>query len=147
MNNDDSKSTARRWTEIAGWAYIVSGVALAVASLSPGALHFITTLVIPDAGPPVRAEALYAGIGGGLTAGFGAAMAGFARATTMATGARAFAVGLVTWFVVDTGASLGHGSWQNAIGNVVFLALGLAPVWALGASGEKARMERSAETA
>ncbi len=147
MNQDPSKNTARRWTAIAGWAYVVSGVGLALASLSPGALRFITTLVLSDPGRPGGAEGLFAGVAGGLTAGFGAAMAFFARATSTATGARAFAVGLATWFVVDTGASLALGSWQNAVGNVGFFALGLAPVAALGAGRGATTTEGTPETA
>lgn len=118
----------RRLSQVAGWMYVISGVGLAIASLFPSVLHFVDRLAVPEAAAPERIVGLYAGVGGGLTAGFGAAMIVVARAKDLASAVRGVGVGLVTWYVVDTGASLLHGSWQNAIGNTVFGAVGLVPI-------------------
>ncbi len=102
----------------------------------------MTRLAIPEALAPDRALGLYAGVAGGLTAGFGAAIVGVARATSLSAATRAVAIGLVTWFLVDTSASLAHESWQNAIGNFVFLGVGLPPVWLLGRGARSMRSAR-----
>ena len=118
----------RKLTQVAGWMYVASGIALAIASLFPSALHFLDRLAVPEAAVPERIVGLYAGVGGGLTAGFGVAMIGLARAKDLRAAFRGMGLGLVTWYAVDTGASLLHGSWQNALGNTAFLAIGLLPL-------------------
>ena len=142
----DIKKNARLLAEVAGWAYVASGLALAVVSLSPTALQLVNALAVPEASSPDRIARVYAGVGGGLTAGFGAAMVGVARAQTLAMAARGMTLGLVSWFVVDTGASLAHGSWQNAIGNVLFFMLGLPPMWALAATERPGHMADAKRT-
>ena len=42
--------------------------------------------------------------------------------------AGALATGVAVWCVVDSAGSLGHGSWQNVIGNVGFAAIGIVPL-------------------
>lgn len=145
--NADPTVKARRLTEIAGWIYVASGLALAAASLWPAALAFVTSLVAPGAGPPDRVRGLFAGVAGGLTVGFGAALVGLARATTLAMAARAMATAVAAWFLVDTSASLAHGSWQNALGNVGFLVIGLLPLRALASQDGAARSGHNREPA
>jgi hypothetical protein len=124
-----------RWMEIAGWVYGVVGVGFVGLSFLPEALAWVVELALPGAGPVERTAQLFAAIAGGLTAGLGGVLATAARlpAEVRAGAARAAAVGLVVWFVADSAGSLGHGSWQNVLGNLGFLVLGLPP--AMLASG------------
>jgi hypothetical protein len=131
MDLQTDKKT-RLFVEIAGWTYASSGVALALISFSSPALAALTALVVPEATTPDRALCVYAGVAGGLTVGLGASLIGVARASSLARAFRGLAVGLLSWFLVDTAASLAHGSWQNALGNLLFLPIGLLPLWRLG---------------
>jgi hypothetical protein len=124
---------ARRFLGLAGWLYLAAGVAMAVASFFPPALVGALSLVLPVTGADAGAGLLL-GIAGGLTAGFGATMVGVSRGpdAVLDAGARALATGVVTWFAIDSAASLGHGAWPNALANVAFLAIGLLPLAFLG---------------
>lgn len=135
---------ARRWVVIAGVVYVASGIGLAAISFAPDLLAWVTRLAVPELGTPDRALATYAGIAGGLTVGFGVAMACAGRAVTPAS---ALVRGLLAWFAVDTAASLAHGSWQNALGNVLFLLVGLPPLWLLAARSRDELDERHPTTA
>ena len=127
----------RRWLAVAGWAYVISGVAFAIGSLSPAFLDLVQGVALPGGGPAGAGVGLWAGIGGGLTAGLGAIFVAAARALDQgpAAVARALAIGVGVWFVVDSAASAAHGSWQNVIGNLGFLAVGLPPLLRLGFGG------------
>jgi hypothetical protein len=128
----------RAWVKAAGTVYVVAGSALALLSFVPAWLERIDRLLVPGAGFPDVACRAYAGVAGGLTAGIGVMIVGVAT-TCDARGARALAAGLGVWFVLDTMASLGHGAWPNAVGNVVFLAIGLVPLLRLGFGTEGGR--------
>lgn len=134
-----------RWMGIAGWGYVGVGLAFAVVSLEPEVLRWIAALALPGAGPVDRTAQLFSGIAGGLTAGFGATMVVGARleAAVRSGVARAIAAGLLAWFVVDSAASALHGSWQNVIGNLAFLALGLPPALALAGRASHAALDRA----
>ena len=130
--------TDKRWLVVAGWFYVLGGVAFAIGSLSPAFLDTVLGLAITAYPGGAGVESgLWAGVCGGLTAGMGAIFIAGARAMDQgpAAVARAIAIGVVVWFVVDTGASLAHGSWQNGIGNLGFLALALPPLLRLAARG------------
>lgn len=115
---------------LSGWAYVLSGAAFALLSFWPAGLSATVGAVLPGGGPVDAAAALMTGIAGGLTAGFGAAMIALARtpALDLAAAVRALSHGLLLWFVIDSGASIGHGAWRNAVANVLFLAIGLLPL-------------------
>ncbi len=121
----------RAWLKAAGIVYVVAGSALTLLSFVPPWLERIDRLLVPGAAFPDVACRTYAGVAGGLTAGIGAMIVGLAT-TCDSRGARALAAGLGVWFVLDTTASLGHGAWPNAVGNVLFLAIGLVPLVRLG---------------
>src|SRR5688500_5736544 len=119
--------SARKWMETIGWMYVVMGVGFVAVSFAPSALGEVTRIALPNANAPDRAVALFAAIGGGLTAGMGAMLALVARALDRggAAVARAMGVGLFVWFVLDSGASIGHGAWRNALSNTLLFAPGL----------------------
>ncbi|MBK6693322.1 MAG: hypothetical protein IPG50_14110 [Myxococcales bacterium] len=126
---------ARRFASVGGWLYVASGLALVALSFAPPWLGALTRLAVPEAAAPDRALALYAGVAGGLTVGLGVAVVAAVR-EAHTSGVACVAQGVFAWFVVDTLASLGHGSWQNAIGNTAFLLLA-APLWSLRRASAK----------
>lgn len=119
-----------RYVALAGWGYALSGLGLVALSFVPRALAAVIEVALPASGPPGRAAALMLGIGGGLTAGMGVTLALVARGAAQGPRAvfRGLAAGLIAWWAVDSLASLGHGSWQNAVSNTGFLLLGLVPL-------------------
>jgi len=115
---------------VVGWLYVASGVALAAVSFWPAGLLAVVQLVLPGTSSVDAAAQVLAGVGGGLTAGLGAMITSLARPRADGDGARrAVAVGLCTWCLIDSAASIGHGAWRNAVGNALFLAIGLLPLW------------------
>lgn len=123
-----------KWIRLSGWIYVVAGVGLFVASLVPSLQHRVDLLLVPGAAPPDALRGVYASVAGGLTAGVGAMLVRVDERTDV----RLLVTGLLTWFVIDTAGSLAHGSWQNALGNVLFLVVGLGPL--LLARGEVGRL-------
>lgn len=122
-----------RWLGIAGWGYLGVGLALTVLSFEPEELRLVVALALPGASAVDHTSQVFAAIAGALTAGVGAMLVASARleGEARAGAARAIAAGLVAWFVIDSAASALHGSWQNVIGNLGLLALGLPPALAL----------------
>ncbi|MCK6547091.1 hypothetical protein L6R52_14675 [Myxococcota bacterium] len=114
----------------AGAIYLVVGVGAVVGSFFQGFLDLLHGLAMPHAVPAAAGVGLWATVVGGLTAGFGATIIAVARAMDRgpAAVARALATGVGVWCLVDSAGSLGHGSWQNVVGNVAFAAIGLVPL-------------------
>ena len=112
-----------------GWIYLVAGWAFVGVSFVPQVLTALLGAVLPGVEVGGGA-ALMTAIAGGVTAGLGAVALGLGRAREidLSAAVRALALGLVVWFVTDSGASIAHGAWRNAVGNAGFLAIGLLPV-------------------
>jgi hypothetical protein len=138
----------RVWMERSGWAYVVAGAVFVVLAFVPSWLDALDRLAMPGADPATPITRLYTAIAGALTAGMGVMVALSARWLDRgpAAIARALAAGVLTWFVLDSGASLALGSWQNAVGNVGFLLLGL-PSALLARSEVAPRLDGSRATA
>jgi len=120
--NDPMTPAVARTLRYAGAATAALGVGFAAAAVwAPGVLEAAYRAIGPqvhsEIGPAAR---LGAGIYGGLMAGFGvtAYMVGRRASTT-----RAFALGLASWWVVDSAASVAIGYPLNALSNLGFLAL------------------------
>jgi hypothetical protein len=111
----------------AGWFTVLAGLGLALVSFAPAALFELNRLAVPGAAAPDTSNAVYAGICGGLTAGLGVAIVAAAKSLNLAV-VRAVMQATLVWYVIDSGASIGHGSWQNALSNTVFLAVILPPM-------------------
>lgn len=112
-------------------ATAVFGVAFAgVAVLAPGALESLYRLLGPgtptEVGPAAQ---LATGIYGGLMAGWGTSFYLVGRGVSFG---KAGAIGLATWYVVDSAASIAVGYPLNAVSNLAFL-LPFAP-FMVGAS-------------
>jgi hypothetical protein len=106
------------------------GVAMAVAG-GTSAMGLLNDRIDPafwgDAsvtGPAADYRAWIFAVLGGTMAGWGVAVFALAR-HGIAEGLRwawnAVALGLAVWFPLDTGYSLAHGVWVNALGNTVIL--------------------------
>jgi hypothetical protein len=137
MNSNDPW----RWVARAGAVYVLVGALFVAASFYDPALRVLDAVLVPDRAEITRSVRMYAAVMGAVVVGFGA-MLGRVAATIergpIAVGA-ALRDAVLLWFVVDTSASLLHGSWQNALFNVGSLALGLAPITlALRAMRERA---------
>lgn len=123
-------ATARRLTAVVGAMYTLVGGAFVVASFHDGLLGAVNAWLVPDRAAPTPAARLYAAVMGAVVVGLGVTLArvSIAAARGPAAVGRALRDGLLAWFVVDTTASLLHGSWQNALFNVLSLSLGLPPI-------------------
>lgn len=125
-------SLFRGWLLVSGLGWTAAGVALAVVSFFPGALDAGNRLVLPDAAPSTTVTGLLCAITGGLTTGLGVIFMALARADLTRAGAvlRAVAWGVVTWYLVDSTASVLHGGWRNAVSNTVaFLGAAVPLFW------------------
>jgi hypothetical protein len=82
----------------------------------------------------VRYVSLAHAIIGGVMVGWGIALLLVTR-ELIAKGSRLgwnlIAISLGAWFIPDTTYSLLSGYWQNAVLNIVFLALFATPLWAI----------------
>lgn len=81
-----------------------------------------------------RGAYLHVGIAGGLYAGWSLTLLLLARNERLAREPAlwsAISLGLVLWYMLDSGASLLTGGVYNVIGNTLFFALMLAPALAL----------------
>jgi hypothetical protein len=123
-------STAWRWTTWVGALYALVGAGFVGASFSTSALSTLNAILVPDLTPPTQSVRMYAAVMGAVIVGLGVLLARVARSVERgpAAIARALRDGLLAWFVVDTVASLLHGSWQNALFNVLSLSAGLPPL-------------------
>lgn len=129
-----------KWFNVSGLFLEVSGILMVLAALIPGGLDAaIGMLFVPaldvTLGAPAR---LGAGIGGAVLTGWGATMVVLARemkALGPASVGRAFAVGALTWFVLDGLVSVSLHAYLNLPGNVVYLVAMLLPAWGLTQGG------------
>lgn len=126
----------RLWLLAANVLVIVAGVGLALLALFGSMSWLMGVLYLP--GEPDVSEArtlsFAIGVSGAVMVGWGASMLlVYLDATTIEQPrlARAFLVGVVTWFVLDCAVSLTLGAVVNAAANVVFLAALLPPLAAL----------------
>lgn len=130
---------------LGGLMGLVAGLALIIAGVWP-ALGFDLMIaeVAPHlAGEPPTTIARQAiQVSGALTLGLGAAALAarpvFAGRADARGGARAFAVGLIVWYLPDTAGSIDLGIPFNAVGNTIFLALLLPPAVAFARRGPPA---------
>ncbi len=119
-----------RWVARAGAVYVFVGVAFVAASFFDPALRALDALLVPDRAEITQSVRMYAAVMGAVVVGFGAMLGRVAASIErgpIAIGA-ALRDAVLLWFVVDTSASLLHGSWQNALFNAGSLALGLGPI-------------------
>jgi hypothetical protein len=126
MNSNDPW----RWVARAGAVYVLVGAAFVAASFFDPALRWLDVVIVSDRAEITRSVRMYAAVMGAVVVGFGAMLGRVASAIErgpLAVGT-ALRDGVLLWFVVDTSASLLHGSWQNALFNVGSLALGLTPI-------------------
>ncbi|MFO0744219.1 MAG: hypothetical protein U1F43_00905 [Myxococcota bacterium] len=124
-------ASQKRALVFGGSATAVLGAGFAVAAVAlPGALEALYRLAGPAADPSVGGAArLATGIYGGLMAGWGVTLALLGREVPVA---RAAGLGLVTWWAVDSAASIATGFPWNAVSNTAFLALFAPLVLGLG---------------
>ena len=134
----------RVWMERSGWAYVAAGMVIVALAFAPSWLDALDRLALAGADPATPITRLYAAIAGALTAGLGVTIALSARWLDRgpAAVARALGAGVLTWFVLDSGASLALGSWQNVVGNLGFLLLGL-PIAAVARSAAAPALDGS----
>ncbi len=111
--------------EAASWLFASIGFAFCILSFFDPAFDRLNAILIPDAAPADPTSRLYALVMGAVLAGFGTTLAILARTATVEPGNvdKAILAGFSTWFFLDTGGSLLHGSWQNAVFNSVALAI------------------------
>lgn len=122
--------SAWRLTSAVGALYSMVGAIFVAASFHDGTLRLLNGLLVPDSALPGPSVRLYAAVMGAVVVGFGVMLARVARAADhgpLAIG-RALRDAVLAWFVVDTTASVLHGSWQNAVFNLLSLAAGLPPI-------------------
>ena len=117
------------------------GVYSVFASMFPGPLGVeavYDVLFSGAAGPLGNTGRFGLGLAGALTTWIGVSLYLLAPALTsersvpVATIRRAFLIGLVDWFVLDSLASVAAGAPLNVLGNVGFLVVIGLPLWALG---------------
>jgi len=103
----------------------------AAAVVAPDLLLDLYRLVAaPGTSVDLGASArLATGIYGGLMAGWGALMFGLGRVVDVP---RAAATGILTWYVVDSAASIATGFPWNALSNAAFLVPSLPLLMSLG---------------
>jgi hypothetical protein len=117
---------------ITGWALILFGlftVTGAVPAIDAGADLFLDLVFLPLDGAPsvtTKAERLLFGILGGVTAGWGVVLWQLARGACMR---QAALWGGISWFVIDSTASILAGGAMNALYNCAFLVLFLWAGW------------------
>ncbi len=123
-------AVAWRVTSAVGALYALVGFVFVVVSFDDATLRWMNTVLVPDPSPPTSAVRLYAAVLGAVVLGLGVMLGRVASAAERGPSAiaRALRDGLVAWFVVDTGASLLHGSLPNVVFNVISLTAGLAPI-------------------
>lgn len=134
-------SSAWRLTAAAGVLYSTVGAIFVAASFHDPTLGLLNRLLVPDSSPPSPAVRLYAAVMGAVVVGFGVMLARVARSADRGPSAigRALRDAVLAWFVVDTAASLLHGSWQNALFNLLSLSAGLPPILLAVRSSETRR--------
>jgi len=126
-----------RWMTVVAAAMVALGVVMAIAG-GTGLLGFLNDRFDPtfwgDAPvpePAVDYRAWLFAVLGGTMAGWSVAMIVLIR-RGIAEGIRwawtAVALGLAVWYPLDTGYSLGHHVWINAVGNTVILASMAVPL-------------------
>jgi hypothetical protein len=124
--------TSSHWrlTSAAGALYSTVGAIFVAASFHDPTLGLLNRLLVPDSSPPSPAVRLYAAVMGAVVVGFGVMLARVARGAERGPSAiaRALRDAVLAWFIVDTTASLLHGSWQNALFNLLSLTAGLPPI-------------------
>lgn len=119
-----------RWMVMVAGLMVAMGVTMAVLG-GTSAMGVLNDRIDPafwgDAsvtGPAADYRAWIFAVLGGTMAGWSVAMTLLIR-HGIAQGLRwawnAVALGLLVWFPLDTGYSLGHGVWINAVGNTVIL--------------------------
>ena len=123
-------SNAWRWVARVGVLYALVGATFTLASFYDPLLSLLGEILVPDREPPTASVRMYAAVMGAVVLGLGATMFRVARSVDQGPVgvARGLRDGLLAWFLVDTTASLLHGSWQNSIFNVLSLAVGLPPL-------------------
>jgi hypothetical protein len=132
-----SERTWWRWLLLAAAVTIGLGGALVVLALVGVPAVLMDILYLPGE-PDVATAATVSfavGVTGSVMAGWGASMLIIYLDPEMARRpviARAFLVGVLLWFALDCAVSLALGAMVNVVGNVLFLALLLPPLAALG---------------
>lgn len=119
---DSMSPTVARNLKFAGAATAVLGVGFAAAAVwAPDLLDRLYRLAGPAAEPGMNSAARFgAGIYGGLMAGWGVSLHLIGRRAPIT---RAVGWGLLTWWAVDSAASVATGYPLNALSNTGFLAL------------------------
>ncbi|MCB9731348.1 MAG: hypothetical protein H6745_01800 [Deltaproteobacteria bacterium] len=116
-------SNLARSLAVAGTINAVLGAGFVfLATAAPDALG-ATVDMVSTRGPvgPLSAAALFAfALVGAIMVGFGVLVVALARGAGVA---QAVGVSLLTWFVVDSSASVATGFALNVVGNLAFLAL------------------------
>ncbi len=132
------------WLKIAALAVVGFGLMLAAASHPASAvptMMLADLLVWPFDGNPAAPDQmtrLLSAISGGVMAGWGEMLwmtAAWVLPRQPEIGRRIILVSVVAWFVVDSAGSFVAGVPLNDLGNIVFLAAFLVPLWALSRAG------------
>ena len=125
--------TWHRWLLLAAAIVVGAGGALALLALAGVPAELMDVLYLP--GEPDVATAgtvsFAIGVTGAVMVGWGASMLYLyldPRTLDAPRVARAFFVGTVAWFLLDSLVSLALGAMVNALGNVLFLGLLLPPL-------------------
>jgi hypothetical protein len=125
--------TWHRWLLIAAAVVVGAGAAFVVLALVGVPSALMDVLYLPGEPDVASADTLSFAIGvtGSLMVGWGASMLYVYLDPAMLERprvARAFFVGTVAWFALDSFVSLALGAVINALGNVLFLGLLLPPL-------------------
>jgi len=119
--------------EIIGWMSATLGLAFCAMSFVDPAFDFVNSILVNGYEPADNTSRLYCLVMGAVFAGYGTTIATVAKVIDQGRTpiAKSLLAGVLTWFVIDTTGSLAHGSWQNAIFNVLGLCLLAPATWSL----------------
>lgn len=121
----------------------LSGLSMAIVSLSPGGSRAAASLVLatPSA-VETNAARLGTGIGGALMVGWAVTLLLLLRSTQVAGGqapeerlrhlGQAIFFGIASWFAIDSAVSIALGGTLNVVFNMIYLAAIGGPAWGLG---------------
>lgn len=135
---------AQKWLYLAAVATEIAGVLLVIASLAPGALDPVATVMFGETTAVDAAGRLGIGIAGALMTGWATSISILARSLDRLSAhvvGTAIAAGVGAWFVLDGIVSIVNGAALNVAGNVLFLVILMVPALALR---DKARVRQPA---
>lgn len=137
---------AGKWLFLAALFTEVTGLAMVLGALLPGTLDPLASLAFGEAVAVDRVGRLGLGIAGALMVGWASSIALLVRSlaalTPQALGT-AIAVGVVAWFLLDGLVSIVNGAALNLVGNLLYLAILLAPALALRSTGGVRQMAQN----